>query len=185
MIFDRNDDLGSADYIVYSPFLNVPDPNTPTFPIPCTYTISPTSLTFTSAGGTGSVNVTAGTGCAWTATENLDWVTNTSGSSGTGSGTVSYSVLDNTSLSSRTGTLTIAGQTFTVTQAGTCSGGAVNLQNVTFLSGQTYNCVATTSITAGTGVTVQSGANVTFQAPIINLQPGFTVESGAVFNMRQ
>lgn len=66
-----------------------------------------------------------------------------------------------------------------------CSGTVVNLQNVTFLSGQTYNCVATTSITAGTGVTVQSGATVNFTAPIINLQPGFTVQSGAVFNAGQ
>jgi subtilisin family serine protease len=66
-----------------------------------------------------------------------------------------------------------------------CSGNVVVLQNVTFTSGNTYNCVATTSITAGTGVTVQSGATVNFTAPTINLQPGFSVESGAVFNARQ
>lgn len=29
MIFDKNDDLGSADYIVYTPFLTDPDPMTP------------------------------------------------------------------------------------------------------------------------------------------------------------
>jgi hypothetical protein len=66
-----------------------------------------------------------------------------------------------------------------------CSGGAVVLQNVTFISGNTYNCIATTSLTAGIGVTVQSGATVNFRAPIINLQPGFRVENGAVFSGKQ
>jgi hypothetical protein len=66
-----------------------------------------------------------------------------------------------------------------------CSGGVVVLQNVTFVSGDIYNCTATTSITAGIGVTVKSGATVNFRAPIINLQPGFKVESGAVFSAKQ
>jgi hypothetical protein len=42
----------------------------------------------------------------------------TGGSSGTGGGTVSYSVAANTGSTSRTGTITIAGQAFSVTQAG-------------------------------------------------------------------
>ncbi|MFQ5585834.1 MAG: hypothetical protein ACE5GF_03315 [Thermodesulfobacteriota bacterium] len=29
MIYDKNDDLGSADYIIYTPFLTTPDVNTP------------------------------------------------------------------------------------------------------------------------------------------------------------
>ena len=60
--------------------------------------------------------MTAGAGCAWTATANVAWITVTS-SSGSGNGTVSYSVAANTG-TARTGTLTIAGQTFTVNQAG-------------------------------------------------------------------
>ena len=84
----------------------------------CTYTISPTSKSFTSAGGSGSVSVTAGAGCSRTATSNAAWVTITAGSSGTGNGTVSYTVASNTGTTSRTGTLTIAGKTFTITQAG-------------------------------------------------------------------
>jgi hypothetical protein len=66
-----------------------------------------------------------------------------------------------------------------------CSGDVVVLQNTTFTTGNTYNCTATTSITAGTGVTVQNGATVNFRAPKINLQPGFKVESGAVFSAKQ
>jgi hypothetical protein len=65
-----------------------------------------------------------------------------------------------------------------------CSGEVVVLQNVTFVSGDIYNCTAATSITAGIGVTVMSGATVNLRAPRINLQPGFKVESGAVFSAK-
>ncbi|MCX5887156.1 MAG: SBBP repeat-containing protein [Proteobacteria bacterium] len=85
----------------------------------CTYTIDPTSKSFSYQGGTGIVSVTASeSSCSWTATSNDDWITITSGSSETGSGTVNYSVSTNTGTSERTGTMTIAGQTFTVTQEG-------------------------------------------------------------------
>jgi len=85
---------------------------------PCTYAISPAGQNFGSSGGTGNVTVTAGNGCAWTATANDSWIHVTSGSSGSGNGGVDYSVDANTSSSSRMGTMTIAGQTFTVTQSG-------------------------------------------------------------------
>ena len=84
----------------------------------CTYSIYPTSKHFGPSGGTGSVDVTTQSGCAWTATSNDSWIHITSGSSGTGSGTVNYSVDENTG-SARTGTITIANETFTVTQSGT------------------------------------------------------------------
>ena len=68
-------------------------------------------------GGSGTVDVTAESWCAWTATSNdLPWLTVTSGSPGTGNGSVGYSVAANTA-GARTGTITIADQTFTVNQA--------------------------------------------------------------------
>ncbi|HEY4596789.1 MAG TPA: BACON domain-containing carbohydrate-binding protein, partial [Thermoanaerobaculia bacterium] len=87
---------------------------------PCTYSISPTSQSLGSGAGSGSVSVTAGTGCSWTAASNAAWITITAGASGSGSGngSVSYSVVANLGTASRTGTLTLAGQTFSVTQAG-------------------------------------------------------------------
>jgi len=91
---------------------------TPTPTPNCTYSITPASQSFSSAGGTGSVNVTAPSGCSWTAGSNQSFVTITSGSSGNGSGTANYSVLANTS-SARSATITIAGQSFAVQQAGT------------------------------------------------------------------
>ena len=87
----------------------------------CSYSISPPSSSFSGAAETGIVNVTAGAGCAWTASTNSgswDWIGISSGWSGSGNGTVNYFVLANGSSSSRTGTLTIAGQTFTITQQG-------------------------------------------------------------------
>jgi Zn-dependent metalloprotease len=103
----------------------------------CSFSISPTSASVAAGGATGSVSVTAGAGCNWTAVSNAAFITITAGASGTGSGTVSYSVASNASTASRTGTLTIAGQTFTVTQAGTTGGGVELITNGGFESGTT------------------------------------------------
>ncbi len=87
--------------------------------ISCAYSISPTSQSFDSAGGTDSVSVTATSiECGWTATSSDTWITITTNDSGVGDGTVSYSVSANTSTDLRTGTITIADQTHTVNQAG-------------------------------------------------------------------
>ena len=83
----------------------------------CTYTLSASGASVSRRATTGSVGVTAGAGCRWTAVSNAAWITVTSGASGTGPGTVSYSVAANTANSSRTGTITIAGETYTVTQS--------------------------------------------------------------------
>jgi M6 family metalloprotease-like protein len=83
----------------------------------CSYSISPTSQSFSSAAGSGTVTVTAGSGCSWTAASNAGWISITSGASGSGNGTVGYSVQANAG-GTRSATLTIAGQTLTVSQAG-------------------------------------------------------------------
>ena len=85
---------------------------------PLTVSISPTSRSFTSSGGTGSISVTTASGCSWTATEGVSWIAITSGSSGSGNGTVTYSVSANTSCSSRSATITVGDKSHTVTQAG-------------------------------------------------------------------
>jgi len=83
---------------------------------PCTYTLTPSSASFTAAAGSGSVNVSGMRGCAWTAQSAVSWITMTSGSSGNGNGAVTYSVAANTTKKARTGSLTIAGKTFYITQ---------------------------------------------------------------------
>ena len=94
---------------------------------------TPTSASVSASGGSGSVGVTAGAGCAWTAAGNVAWITVTP-SGGTGTGTVSYSVAANTG-TARTGTVTIAGQTFTVNQAGGCTYAISPDERVGFRSG--------------------------------------------------
>lgn len=84
----------------------------------CSYTLSPPGAAAPAAGGSGTVDVATATGCDWTASSNAPWLGITGGSSGSGSGRVTYSVAANTDVASRSGSLTIAGQTFTVTQAG-------------------------------------------------------------------
>lgn len=86
----------------------------------CTFTLLPSNKSFAYKGASSAVKIKAtGTGCSWTATSNNSWITIKSGSTGSGkTGSVSYSISTNTSSSQRTGTMTVAGQTFTVTQAG-------------------------------------------------------------------
>jgi hypothetical protein len=93
----------------------------------CTYSISPTSASYGSGGGDGTVSVSTTPGCPWTAFSNSGWIHVTGGASGNGSGTVSYSV-DANSGGARTGTMTIAGRTFTVNQAAGGGGGAYTYQ---------------------------------------------------------
>ena len=82
----------------------------------CGYSVSPASGFFTDTGGSGSIALTAGNGCSWTAVSNDSWIMLTSSESGTGSDPVTYEVRENFTGSPRIGTLSIAGQTFTVLQ---------------------------------------------------------------------
>jgi glucose/arabinose dehydrogenase len=87
-------------------------------PSPCsTMTIAPLSLSFPSAGGSGTVNVMAPEACEWTATTLDPWIGITSGASGSGNGTVLYDVAPGTGTRPRTGTVHIASQVHTVKQA--------------------------------------------------------------------
>jgi hypothetical protein len=84
----------------------------------CGYAISPASGSFDAAGGPGpTVTVSTNAGCAWTASSNAPWITITTGTNGNGNGSVGFNVASNPG-SARSGTLTIAGETFTVSQAG-------------------------------------------------------------------
>ena len=92
---------------------------TPTEPTPvCSYAISPAGLTFPGEGGAGSVAVTVGSACTWSATASAAWMAVTAGGTGSGPGTVAYSVAANPATESRSGTLMIAGQSHAVTQEG-------------------------------------------------------------------
>ena len=85
----------------------------------CSYLITPSSQAFSELSQVGSIQVTAGAGCAWSAASESQWLSILSSAMpGSGSGTVAYSLARNTGGNARTGTLTVAGITFTVTQTG-------------------------------------------------------------------
>ena len=130
----------------------------------CAHTISPASQDVPAGGGTGTVQVSTGQGCGWSAMSQAGWITISSGANGSGGGSVSFSVAPNDG-PMRTGTLSIAGHTFTVTQAQGCtysidpasaamaSGGGVADVRVTVGAGCTWNA------TSNAGwISIQSGA---------------------------
>jgi hypothetical protein len=83
----------------------------------CSYTLTPTSQEFAAAGGNGGFNVsTSLADCPWTATTAADWINITAGSGNAG-GTVSFTVAANSG-ASRSASINVAGQIFTVNQAG-------------------------------------------------------------------
>ncbi len=111
----------------------------------CGYSISPTIQPVPAVSGSGIVSVTSVAGCNWTATSNNPtWLTITGGASGSGNGTVFYSVAANPGIQ-RTGTLTIAGQTFTVSQAGTACVYAFNTPAQAFTNGGGANSFSVTT----------------------------------------
>jgi hypothetical protein len=89
----------------------------------CTYTVSPTTLSFPSQGGTLPVTVTASSSsCAWTAASTMTGVSFVPTGS-FGSATIAAIAVTNTGSSAESGNVTIAGQVIPVTIAGsgTCT----------------------------------------------------------------
>jgi hypothetical protein len=84
-------------------------------PATCSYALSPQSREFQPAGGSGTVMVTTGPTCAWTAVSNQAWVTVTNGS-GTGTATINYVVASGSMNVDRTATITVNEQVHTIRQ---------------------------------------------------------------------
>ncbi len=84
----------------------------------CNYLLNPASASVPASGGAGTVNVTAGAACQWTAQSGATWLHITSGGSSTGSGTVAYNADSNSATAARSSTITVADKTFALQQAG-------------------------------------------------------------------
>ena len=140
--------------------------------------------------------------CPWTATANNDWLSIASGANGTGPGSVQYIYTLNPGCSPRTGTLTIAGQPFTITQAGgsgafslaanTATVGAVgNSGSVTVASSGSCAWTATTtnswlSITSGASGTGAGTVNYTCAAnSTCSARTGALTIAGQTFTVNQ
>ena len=86
----------------------------------CNYILNPATANLPATASAGNTfAVVTPNGCAWTATTTDNWITITGGATGNGNGTVAYSLAANPAAAVRTGRITVAGQTFTITQAGT------------------------------------------------------------------
>jgi hypothetical protein len=136
-------------------------------PVPCTYSIAPSSAAIPVLGGTGTFAVTAGADCNWTANTTANWITLTSGATGTGNGAVGYSVAPNLG-SARTGTITVAGQTFTVTQPALVCTFTINPTSLTLPAAGGSSTVAVTASNAACTWTARSNdgwINVTSGTP--------------------
>jgi pro-kumamolisin-like protein/all-beta uncharacterized protein/BACON domain-containing protein len=127
---------------------------------PTTPPLNPSSNTFTSAGGRGSVLVTLPqANAAWSASSGFSWITILSGgSSAGGNNTVNYSVAANSG-AARSGYLTIAGLEFVISQAGTSCTYQIGLGNMVATTGG-FN--GTANIYTSAGCSWSAASNVTW-----------------------
>ena len=122
----------------------------------CAYTVSPTSASFPSSGGTTNVSITTDSSCSWSVTNGTGWVT-TSATSGTGSATVSLTAPANTG-GARSGSLTVAGSNVSVSQAAPACSYTVSPTSASFTSsGGTANVTITTGSTCSWSVSNATG----------------------------
>jgi len=121
----------------------------------CAIALATATFEAAAGGATGSVNLTTGSGCGWTATSDVNWLSIVSGANGTGNGTVGFTVAANTG-PVRQGTLTIGGRTFTVSQAESCSF-AISPDRVSVLAAAGSTTVSVTA-PAGCGWTASASA---------------------------
>ncbi|MBY0505997.1 MAG: pre-peptidase C-terminal domain-containing protein [Bryobacteraceae bacterium] len=83
----------------------------------CGYTLNPASLSVSALQADSNVAVQTQTGCTWTASSSVPWVSITTNSSNAGPGNVGLRVFANNTNAARSGVVTIGGQTLNVTQA--------------------------------------------------------------------
>lgn len=83
----------------------------------CAYTVSLTNARFAAAGGSGSVTVTTGSACSWTAATQASWIELDTGPH-SGSGTAAFTIDATDQAGSRNATIVAGGQSLGITQDG-------------------------------------------------------------------
>jgi hypothetical protein len=87
----------------------------------CQYTVTPSSVQASAAGGRTTATVTGMPGCNWTTTSNVTWIVIESGATGSGSGSATFLVQANSG-AARSGVVTVAGKSIAVQQdAASCT----------------------------------------------------------------
>ena len=133
----------------------------------CAFEVGQTQESIPASGGNGTVTVTAGDGCAWTASSDVPWITIQSGATGSGNGTVNYFVAA-TNGPTRSGTLTVAGHKITINQGQGCTFAINPTQETVPAAGgggkvavTTANGCAWTASSNASWLSITSGANGT------------------------
>lgn len=153
----------------------------------CTNLLSPTGQTFDSTGGQGSVSVVVSNNdCQWNVENKANWITINSNMPMRGNGAVKFSVAPSPDRKPRTGTFTIAGNSFTVTQAGDASSvsaatlapGPLAAESIATVFGTQMSDtteIASGSqlptVLAGSSVMVRDSLNVERPAPLFFVSP--------------
>ena len=135
----------------------------------CSFVIAPSNSSYSASAATGSVAVTTLVGCLWNAANTNSWISILSGTSYTNSGAVSYSLLANPTAIARTGVVSVAGQNFTVMQAGEACSYFVAPDNAAHGAGSETGFVAVATLTGcpwsvlntNPWITILSGTNYT------------------------
>ena len=147
----------------------------------CTFSSSPMTLSFPAAGGSATGNVTAASGCTWTASSPVGWLTITSGGNGNGNGNYGVSAAQNNGSSNRSASLSVAGLSISVSQPA-ASGCSFTVTPTNVRIGGNNNSSGSVTVAGGSGcawtavsnaawLTVSSGAsgsgngNASFKAP--------------------
>jgi hypothetical protein len=115
---------------------------------PCAYAISPGGQAFSAAGGTGTINITAGAGCPWTAASTASWITITGVGTGSGNGSVGFQAAPNTG-AARSGSVAVAGLSFTVEQAAASITGLASAGSMAQLASAGYWTTTITLVNTG------------------------------------
>ena len=167
----------------------------------CSYTLSSTSAAVGAGAGTGNLTVSTARNCTWTAVSNASWITITAGANGALNGKVNYSFTANSNSVPRTGTITVAGQTFTVTQAGfvcswslsatsaavkaTASNGSVNVLADSSCSWTAVSNIGWIIITSGSAGSGNGTVNYSVAANTGGARTGTMTIAGITFTVNQ
>jgi hypothetical protein len=124
----------------------------------CTYSLSARSFSVPAGGGSYSVDVNAGTSCAWVVTTPASWITLWTSSSA-GGGSVPFGVQPNTLTTPRSGTIVVAGLTVTISQAAAAA--PTYTLTITRPTGGTVTGAGINCGTAGTACSVTMPGSMT------------------------
>ena len=127
----------------------------PIFAGSCTYALSPVNQVVSFNGGSASIQVTAPSGCAWTAAGGDTWLALNS-ASGTGSGLVTVTATPNTTGSTQTAIVTVADQNVAIIQPATACTYAVSQ---TQINAPAVGASGTLTITTACPIVASSNAD--------------------------